>query len=250
MRFKTAELRFFGNLVDLVPGRRSVMERTFDVSPSVKDMIEACGVPHPEVDLVLVNGEAVGWGHAVRDGERISVYPRFYSFDVAELSAVHVPPPPEPRFVLDVHLTALAKYLRLLGLDTRAPPGAEDGELAAISTGERRWLLTRDLGLLKRSLVRHGYFVRTQDPLEQCIEVVRYFDLDEELAPFTRCMECNGAIQPVAADEVHKRLPPRVRANHDSFRECAGCLRPYWRGSHYEQLERTVDTVRFRAGRR
>ena len=250
MRFKTAELRFFGDLVDLVPGRLPVMERTFDVSPSVKDMIESCGVPHPEVDLVLVDGDSVGWGHAVRDGELISVYPRFHSFDVAELSAVHVPPPSEHRFVLDVHLSALARYLRLLGLDTLTPPGALDSELAAISTGERRWLLTRNLGLLKRSIVRHGYFVRSQEPLEQCVEVVRYFELGEELVPFTRCMECNGTIGPVPMEQVRERLPRRVLANHDAFRQCSDCERTYWRGSHYGRLEEIVESVRYRAERR
>lgn len=250
MRFKTAELRFFGNLVDFAPGGRSVVERTFDVSPSVKDLIESCGVPHPEVDLVLVNGEAVGWGHAVRDGEIISVYPRFHSFDVADLSAVHVPPPATPRFILDVHLTALAKYMRLLGLDTCAPPGAADSELAAISTGERRWLLTRDIGLLKRTIVRYGYFVRSQDPLEQCVEVVRYFELDDDIAPFTRCMECNGTIAPVSVAEIRGRLPRRVLANHDTFRQCNDCGRPYWRGSHYGRLEDIVESVRLRAALR
>jgi uncharacterized protein with PIN domain len=250
MRFKTAELRFFGDLVDFLPNRGRVVERTFDVSPAVKDMIEACGVPHPEVDLVLVDGEAVGWGHAVRDGELISVYPRFHNFDVAELSAVHVPPLPEDRFVLDVHLAALARYLRLLGLDTLAPPGAGNGELAAVSAGEKRWLLTRDVGLLKRSIVRHGYFVRSQEPLEQCVEVVRYFDLGGGLNPFSRCMECNGTIHPVAAAAVSDRLPPRVKARHDTYRQCADCQRPYWRGSHYERLANIVETVRFRAERR
>ncbi len=250
MRFKTAELRFFGNLVDFVPGRRPIMERTFDVSPSVKDMIESCGVPHPEVELVLVNGESAGWGHAVRDGELISVYPRFHSFDVADLSAVYVPPPAEPRFVLDVHLATLAKYLRLLGLDTLAPPGAGDSELAAISTREGRWLLTRDIGLLKRTVVRHGYFVRSQDPLEQCIEVVRHLELDEDIAPFIRCMECNGTIAPVGIAAVSARLPRRVLANHETFRRCNDCGRTYWRGSHYGRLEEIVDSVRLRAALR
>jgi uncharacterized protein with PIN domain len=249
MRYKTAELRFYGDLIDFLPDGKPVVERTFDVSPSVKDTIEACGVPHPEVDLVLVDGEPVGWEHAVVDGERIAVYPRFRAFDIAGLSAVHVPPLPEVRFLVDVHLGTLTRYLRLLGFDA-IQPDADDGELADLSVREARNLLTRDLGLLKRTVVRHGYFVRSSDPLMQAVEVVRYFDLDEDVSPFTRCMECNGRIVPVATADAVDRVPPGVRRNHDRFRECAECGRLYWEGTHFGRLEEIVASVRVLARRR
>ncbi len=250
MRYKTADVRFFGDLVDFLPSREPVVQRTFDVSPSVKDTIEACGVPHTEVDLVLVDGQSVGWEHAVRDGEYISVYPRFRTFDIAGLSAVHIPLLAEPRFVLDVHLGTLSRYLRLLGFDATQPAAADDDELAARSAREARALLTRDLGLLKRMVVRHGYFIRSSDPLTQCVEVVRYFDAADAIAPFTRCMECNGMIGAVEKEQIADRLPPRVRHSHDRITQCADCGRLYWQGSHHHRLEEIVARVRVLAGLR
>lgn len=246
MIYKTVELRFYGALVDFIEGRRPTIQRTFDVAPDIKDLIEACGVPHPEVDLVLVNGDPVSWDHRLSDGELISVFPRFRNFDVAAISPVHVEPLPEPRFVLDVHLGKLARYLRLVGSDAVQPPGADD-DLAALSVGEGRALLTRDLGLLKRSTIRHGYFVRAVEPLLQCAEVVAHFDLVP--APFTRCLVCNGAIAPVQRDEVEHRVPPGVSKRVGEFRQCTGCHRVYWEGTHSERLRRVVGAIELMAGR-
>lgn len=243
-RYKSVELRFFGDLVDFLPGRRPVVERTFDVAPSIKDSIEASGVPHTEVDLILADGVPVGWEHPLRDGERITVYPRFRSFDVSGFSLVHVAPLEAPRFVVDGHLARLARYLRLLGFDSLQPAGADDEDLAKLSAGQSRAVLTRDLGLLKRSIVRHGYFVRSVDPLLQCAEVVRHFDLIEVAAPYTRCMACNGRLEPLGNDEASHEVPTRIAARHDSFQRCTDCDRVYWEGSHVARLDEIVAAVR------
>ena len=248
MRFKAVELRFYGDLVDFLAHGHPIAERTFDVPPSVKDTIEACGVPHPEVDLILMDGESVGWDRLLEDGSRIAVYPRFRAFDVAGLSAVHVDPP-QPRFLLDVHLGTLARYLRLLGFDAEAPEGAHDEELATHSAATDRILLTRDLGLLKRSIVRYGHFLRSPDPVVQAVEVVRHYDLGDAAAPFARCMMCNGLIDPVAAADVQGAVPPRVRRRHDEFRRCRQCGRCYWEGSHHPRLQALVDEICLLAGR-
>lgn len=243
-RYKSVELRFFGNLVDFLPGGRSIVERTFDVAPSIKDTIESSGVPHTEVDLILVDGEPVGWERPLRDGERITVYPRFRSFDVSGFSLVHVAPLEAPRFVVDGHLARLARYLRLLGFDSLQPADAADADLAELSARESRAVLTRDLGLLKRSIVRHGYFVRSVDPLLQCAEVVRHFDLIEAAAPYTRCMACNGRLEPVGNEEASQEVPTRVAARHDRFQRCTDCNRLYWEGSHVARLDEIVAAVR------
>lgn len=247
---KWVELRFYGDLVDFLPGRRRTVERSFDVAPAVKDMIEACGVPHPEVDLVLIGGQPVGWDRAVRDGDHISVFPRFRTLDIAGLSPVHVAPLEEPRFVLDGHLARLARYLRLLGIDAMLPDVTDDALLADMAMRQQRALLTRDVELLKRTIVRHGYFVRAIDPMLQCAEVIRYFDLGAALRPFSRCMACNGPTEEATRGEVAAAIPPAVLGRHDHFRRCRDCHRVYWEGSHFARLQGVVARITQAVGSR
>lgn len=241
--------RFYAELNDFLPSARRMVAFThcFEGSPSVKDLIEALGVPHPEVDLILVNGESVGFAHQVRDGDRISVYPVFESLDITPLARVRSRPLRETRFVLDVHLGRLAAHLRLLGFDTLYRNDFPDSELAEISSSQGRILLTRDRGLLKRSQVTHGYCLRESDPRCQVVEVLRRFDLFRAIAPFQRCLRCNGLLQPVDKEAICDRLPPRTQRYQDEFYVCPACDRVYWKGSHYERLLRLVESVRQQA---
>ena len=154
-RENTAEFRFYEELNDFLPeNRRKILfPFAFEGTPSVKDSIEALGVPHTEIDLILVNGISVDFGCLIRDGDRISVYPVFESIDITPLVRVHSQPLREPRFVLDMHLGRLARYLRMLGFDTLYRNDYADAELARISSQEYRILLTRDPGLLTLGLV-------------------------------------------------------------------------------------------------
>ena len=117
---KHVVLRFYAELKDFlgVHHRWGRVSRTFDVPGSVKDMIEACGVPHTEVDLILANGESVDFSYQVGDGDRISVYPVFEAFDISSIVRVRPQALRRVRFVLDGHLGRVARYLRLVGLDT------------------------------------------------------------------------------------------------------------------------------------
>lgn len=233
-----ATFRFYAELNDFLPSsRRQVpFAHRFDGRASIKDLIEALGVPHTEVDLILVNGESVDFHYLVQDGDRISIYPVFESFDITPLLRVRPRPLRQPRFVLDVHLGRLASYLRLLGFDARYSSDCDDAALAALSQDEHRTLLTRDRGLLKRRQVTHGYCVRASDPRQQVREVLRRFDLYRLVAPFSRCIRCNGVLEPVAKQSVEERLPPHIRQQHDEFRICKACGQVYWRGSHYDRL--------------
>jgi uncharacterized protein with PIN domain len=235
---KSCIVRFYAELNDFFPPeRRQVPFRHFFFGrPTVKDLIEGLGVPHTEVDLILVNGDSVDFGYHVEDGDFISVYPVFESLDISPVSRVRPEPLRRPRFVLDGHLGRLAAYLRLLGFDAYYEPNLPDETLARISSQERRILLTRDRGLLKRSQVTHGYLVRESEPREQLAEVVRRFDLWGAARPFTRCLRCNGELAAVAKVEVEEGLPPKVRERFSEFSRCSGCGRVYWKGSHYERL--------------
>lgn len=237
--------RFYAELNDFLPPERRgrPFEHAFEGSPSVKDVIEAIGAPHPEVDLILVNGASADFSTPVQDGDRVSVYPVFEAIDIAPLARVRPRPLREPRFVLDAHLGRLAAYLRMLGFDTLYRNDYRDEELARISGEEGRILLTRDRGLLKRSAITHGYYVRETNPRYQLTEVMRRFDLSGATAPFRRCLRCNGLLRPVNKEEVSDRLPPRTKGYYDEFHACGSCGQVYWKGSHYRRMEGFVERM-------
>jgi uncharacterized protein with PIN domain/sulfur carrier protein ThiS len=241
----TASFRFYAELNDFLPPDRRGAELTYtwiDQS-TVKDIIESLGVPHTEIDLILANGESVDFTYRVRDGDRISVYPVFEAFDIAGVARVRPEPLREPRFVLDVHLGRLAAFLRMLGFDASYRNRATDPELAQISRSEHRILLTRDVGLLKRSAVTHGYFMRETESQAQLREVVHRFHLARLVRPFTRCMRCNVELQEVAKEEIDRMLPPSVSENHDEFRACPECGRVFWPGSHWRRMLQTIERL-------
>ncbi len=232
----SARLRLHGDLLDFT--RAQSVEQRFDGHPSLKDVIEAAGVPHPEIDLVLVDGVASALDAPLRDGAALDVFP------AGEGPAGHarlLPPPQDvPRFVLDGHLGRLASVLRMLGFDTLWERDPTDAALAELSAREDRVLLTRDLGLLKRSLVRRGAFVRSTRHLTQAREVVARFSLREKARPFTRCLRCNGALHELPAAEAAPRVPPKVRARQERFVTCDGCGGVYWPGTHHDRMQGIV----------
>ena len=238
-----ARFRFYAELNDFLSPERRFAEfvDTVPELATVKDRIESLGVPHTEIDLILVNGEPVDFTYRVRDRDRISVFPVFESFDIAGLARLRPEPLRQTRFVLDVHLGRLAAYLRMLGFDTYYFNCSEDQELAAISRDEHRILLTRDVGLLKRSAVTHGYFVRETDSRRQAEEIVKRFDLKRLVRPFTRCMQCNALLAPVAKKSVSAMLPPRTVQLYDEFQQCPDCARVYWKGGHYRRMRQWIE---------
>ncbi len=240
-----ASFRFYAELNDfLAPGRRGgAFTHEFLGHPSVKDVIESLGVPHTEIDLVLADGESVDFAWRRCDGARVSVYPVFEAIDIASCSRVRPVPLRDVRFVLDGHLGRLARYLRMLGFDTWWRRDAPDEELARIAADERRVLLTRALGLLKRRIVSHGYCVRAADPRRQLAEVVGRLDLFGAIAPFRRCLRCNEPLEAVPKEQVMDVLPPAVRRGHDTFRRCPSCKRVYWAGSHQRRMEALVSAL-------
>ncbi|MDW8355295.1 MAG: Mut7-C RNAse domain-containing protein [Bryobacterales bacterium] len=240
---KTARFRFYAELNDFLPPERRMREFEYSFSgrQSVKHLIEAAGVPHTEVDLVLANGEPVDFGYLVEGGDRISVYPVFEAFDIAGVTRVRPQPLRQARFVLDGHLGRLAAYLRMLGFDTVHERDSTDDELARCASEQRRILLTRDRELLKRSAVTHGYYVRQTQPRAQLVEVLRRFDLAGAVKPFVRCLRCNELLEEARKEEVWDHLPPRSREHYREFWRCPGCGRVYWGGSHYRRMERLVE---------
>jgi uncharacterized protein with PIN domain len=237
-------LRFYGPLNDFLASRSDPQICVELREPAaVKDVIEARGVPHPEVALILVDGASVSFEHRIRGGERIAVFPECDLLPVDQISRVLPPVLGERRFVLDGHLGRLAAYLRALGYDTRYDNSATDSSLAECSLHERRILLTRDVGLLKRSIVDYGYWVRNTDPEAQLFEVAARHALSNGAAPFSRCVTCNGLLRDVDKASIEHLLLPRTRAHQHEFRQCIECDQIFWPGSHYDRMKRLIEAV-------
>lgn len=235
--------RFYGALNDFLPRLRRGRRFAYELRnvASLKDAIEAIGVPHPEVDLIFVNGAAEDFTCRLGDGDTVAVYPPFHSIDVRGLRRVGTAAPEPVRFALDEHLGKLAALLRLAGFDALLTGG--DAHLARVASDEERVLLTRDVALLKRNEVRWGHWVRHVVPVRQLGEVLQRFDLLERVRPFTRCLECNVPVVAADAEAVASRVLPRTRAGFREFHECPSCRRVYWKGSHYQAMCRVLESL-------
>jgi uncharacterized protein with PIN domain len=209
----------------------------------VKDAIESVGVPHPEVDLILVDGRSVDFGHLLRGGERVSVYPMFEALDITPVLRLRPTPLRDPRFIADGHLGKLARHLRMAGFDTLWADPWDDDEIVRLAALDTRTILTRDKGMLRRKEVDRGYFVRNTESEAQLREVVRALQLEGRLAPFTRCRECNVLLEDVPCDEVIERVPVKVRDLYRRFKRCPGCERVYWEGSHFQRMRGLIDRL-------
>lgn len=241
----TATFRFYEELNDfLAPARRKV---AFDCAcaraATTKHMIEALGVPHTEVELVLVNGESAGFEQLLRDGDRVAVYPKFETFDIGPLLRVRERPLRTLRFVADAHLGGLARMLRMAGFDTLYDNNFEDGHIEAVAARDNRVVLTRDRELLKRRTITHGCYVRALKPAQQLREIFDRLDLASSAQPFTLCLHCNAPLDAVDKAQVLHALPPSVRVLHHEFFCCAVCGRVFWKGSHWKRMRELLDAT-------
>jgi uncharacterized protein len=222
--------------------RRRSIERSLGEKTSVKDVIESCGVPHPEVDLILVNGQPVDFDYAIMGDADIELYP--VGTGIPQFKKQRLQATTTSRFVADGHLGTLARNLRLLGFDVAYDPQAEDRQLLTVMKHENRALLTRDRRLLMHAVVETGYCPRSQNADEQTVEVIRRFDLLRSLAPFTRCLRCNAPLRKVSKAEVIERLEPLTKIYYEQFRRCTGCGQIYWAGSHFSKLQKRLEKIR------
>jgi len=240
----SATFRFYEELNDFLPRERRKVEFTVPCAraATTKHMIEALGVPHTEVELILVNGESSGFERLLCDGDRVAVYPKFEAFDVRPLLRVRAEPLREVRFVADAHLGGLARLLRMAGFDTLYDNRIDDPTVASLSENEGRVALTRDRELLKRRGITHGCYVRALKPAEQFAELFQRLDLAASARPFTLCLACNAPLRAISKAEVAEQLPPSVRASHEEFLTCDVCKGVFWRGSHWRRMKALLES--------
>lgn len=234
----TATFRFYEELNDFLPParRRLAFDARCARAATTKHMIEALGVPHTEVELVLVNGESVGFDRVLKDGDRVAVYPKFEALDITPLLRVRERPLRVIRFVADAHLGGLANLLRMAGFDTLYDNNFHDAEIEAIAAAEGRIVLTRDRELLKRRSITHGCYVRALKSARQFAEIFDRLDLARSAKPFTLCLRCNTPLRPIDKATVAPGLPPSVRERYERFTICDRCHGVFWEGSHWRRM--------------
>lgn len=230
-----AYFEFIGRLNDFLQRdqRNQVVALEFRGRQSLKHLAESLGVPHPEIGRVQVNAQEGTLEQITQDGDRVRVHPMPNGLPVGV----------EPRFILDGHLGRLAAYLRMLGFDCLYENNYADEELADLTGKEGRFLLSRDRRLLMRNVVTHGYCLRSLDPTEQLREVLRRFDLAKRIVPFHRCLRCNHPLEPVEKEAVLERLEPLTKKYFEEFQICPACQQIYWKGSHYEKMQRLIEQI-------
>jgi uncharacterized protein len=236
-------IRFYEELNDFLHYTRRKKAFNFILTGrrTIKDIIESLGVPHTEVDLILANQKPVQFDYHPEKDDFISVYPVFEAIDISSINLLRPRPLRETKFVLDVHLGSLARYLRLLGFDTCYRNDLKDEEIIDLAQTGQRIILTRDLFILKNGKVTHGYFVRETNPKKQIVEIVGRFDLKDQFKPFSLCLECNGRIIKVDKSSIVSELRENTRKAFLEFYQCKDCRRIYWKGSHYERMLKMVE---------
>jgi len=238
-------IRFYEELNDFLPHTQRKHQFSVSVrgSPSIKHLIESLGVPHTEVDLILVNGKSVPFSYRIQDKDRISVYPMFEAFDIAPVSRLREKPLRIPKFILDTHLGKLVKYLRMFGFSALYRNDYKDREIVNLSLAERRTILTRDRELLKIKEVVRGYWVRNSDPKKQLQEILTRFDLHTLIDPFSYCMVCNGRLEKRDKKKLQDKIAPEIYSRFEEFFLCTTCGKIYWKGTHYKAMTQFINTL-------
>ncbi len=229
MNTPVIEVGIAPELALFLPARRrsARLSVACDGTSSLGHIVQSLGVPLPEVGFLIVNGARAEPSYRPVGGEQVLVKPVTRPQRLAR-----------PRFLLDVHLGALARRMRLVGLDAAYSNDRDDDELVDLANAEQRVLLPTDRGLLQRGRLRLGAYVRGDRPGEQLRDVLGRFA--PPLAPWTRCTACNGLLSPVPKPDVEELLLPGTRRSYQEFSRCRDCGRVYWRGAHSRRLAAIV----------
>lgn len=241
---KTIKIRFYAELNDFLPRYRkhTPFELSFPGNARILFIIEMLGVPHSQVDLIVVNGNCVDFNYLLQDGDRVSVYPVFESIDITNINHLRPEPLRYTTFILDAHLGRLAKYLRMCGFDCFYAD-LPDEQIVSISLEEHRIILTKDRGLLRDKRVTHGYWVRSLTAKDQLREVISRFDLANNIEFLTRCLLCNNKLEKVSVEQIVNLVPAKIASSFQNFYCCAQCNKVYWEGGHYHNMVQLIQNV-------
>lgn len=237
--------RFYEELNDFLPVNRQKIdfEIEFKSKRSIKDMIEALGVPHTEVDLILINGKSVDFNYIIKSEDRVSVYPVFELLNIESVTHLRKIPLRCTKFIANVNMGDIAKYMRLLGLDVYYDPSISAQEIIKISKNENRIILTKSRKLLKFKEVSHGIFIHPGKMEDQIRKIIDFLDIKNQIRPFSRCLLCNNLLESIPKENILDRIPPKVKEFYDEYNHCTSCDRIYWKGSHQIKMQNVIDLI-------
>ena len=237
--------RFYEELNDFLPKhrRKTDFEAKFKGKRSIKDMIEALGIPHTEIDLILVNGNSVDFNYILQDEDRVSVYPVFESLNITNVTRLRKIPLRRNKFIADINLGYIVKYMRILGLDLYYDPLLSTREIIKISKRDNRVILTKSRKLLKFKDVSHGIFIRPGTTTEQIRRIIDYLDIKDNIKPFSRCLRCNTLLKIVLKEKILDRIPPKTKELCDEYVQCRSCDKIYWKGTHFINMKKVVRQI-------
>jgi len=240
-----AIFRFYEELNDFLPVHRQKTDFEIDFigKRSIKDMIEALGIPHTEVDLILINGKSVDFNYILNAEDRVSVYPVFESLNIENVTHLRKIPLRSTKFIANVNLGDITNYLRLLGLDVYHDPSLSSQEIIKISKNENRIILTKSRKLLKFKEVTHGIFIRPGKTEEQVKRIIDSLDIKNQIKPFSRCLRCNNLLEKIPKENILDRIPPRAKEFYNEYTHCTSCDRIYWKGTHYIKMQNVIDQI-------
>ena len=233
---KYLTLKLHGALLEL-PSSAPQFEHSFITAVSIKDVMESHDIPHTEVGKIESGGEKIPFSEIVKPGSTYFLFPYLFS------DLIHSGETFTTKFILDVQLGKLARWMRMLGFDTDYDKDITGMELISRAIGQTRFILTRDMDLLKRKIVNTGYWVRSTDPDEQIKEIINRFKITNQIHPLTRCLNCNCIIKPIARDKISEQLLPKTKEHFNEFYYCTGCDNIYWKGSHYQNMLKMVSDL-------
>jgi len=240
-----AIFRFYEELNEFLPKQRRKKDFQVDFKGrrSVKDMIEALGVPHTEIDLILVNGKSVDFAYVLQDGDRVSVYPVFESLNIENVTQLRKVPLRKTKFIADIHLGDIVKYMRALGFDVCFDPSLSTRKIIEISKQKSRIILTKSRQLLKFKEVTHAIFIHPGTTAEQIKRILDYLDIKDSLKPFSRCLCCNSVLKSVSKESIEERIPPKTKEFCDQYTYCKFCDKIYWKGTHFIKMNKAIDHI-------
>lgn len=230
-----ATFRFYEELNDFLPKhrRKTDFETPFIGKRSIKDVIESLGVPHTEVDLILVDRTSVDFNYILQNNGRVSVYPVFEFLNITSVTHLRKIPLRRNKFIADINLGDIVKYMRALGFDLFYDSSLSNREIIEISKRENRIILTKNRKLLKFKDVSHGVFIRPGTTEKQIRRIINYLDIKDDIKLFSRCLQCNTLLKVVQKEKILNRIPPMTRVSCDEYTYCQSCDKIYWKGTHF-----------------
>ena len=239
-------LVFFGNNKELlsVPTSGDRVHSSLRRRASIKDIIEAVGVPHTEVFRLEQGGRDISFRYIPSGGDEIFVFPFDCEHNWQTVSLLRPHPFARLRFLVDLTALKLARNLRLLGLDSATIVDGDLRDIVNRANLEERVVLTRNRELLKIGALHFGQLLRSVDHKEQLLEVEERFKVSAAAQPMSRCLVCNEILQPVEKKSIEHRLKPLTRKYYHLFRECFSCRKLYWQGSHHDRMREMFDFLK------